>query len=381
MFRFKIKFQDKLTNARIGEVITCRGVYETPIFMPVGTLGSVKALFPEIVAGLGYPIILANTYHLYLRPGVEIIERAGGLHAFINWKGLILTDSGGFQVYSLAPFCEVKDEGIHFRSHLDGSYHFFTPELALAIQLKFNSDIIMVLDTCIPYPSEREKTQILTEITHKWALQSLEFWDKNKKEDKALFGIVQGGMYEDLRQRSAHFISSLPFNGYAIGGLSVGEPLEIRNRMIECALLELPENTPRYLMGVGTPLDILEAIIRGVDMFDCVLPTRNARRGTLYTSQGIISIKNSIYKEDFTPLDPNCDCYTCRNYSKAYLRHLFLSKELLVYSLLTLHNLYFYVKMMERIKKALQKGSIEDLREEFYNKYYRSKEEENAASN
>ncbi|MFN3920859.1 MAG: tRNA guanosine(34) transglycosylase Tgt [Caldimicrobium sp.] len=380
MFKFRVKYQDKKTQARIGEVITCRGVYETPVFMPVGTLGSIKALFPEIVASFGYPIILANTYHLYLRPGVEVIEKAGGLHSFINWKGLILTDSGGFQVYSLAPFCEIKEEGILFRSHIDGSYHFFNPQLVLELQLRLNSDIIMVLDTCIPYPSERENTQKLTEITHKWALQSIEFWEKNKREDKAIFGIVQGGMYEDLRRKSAQFISSLPFNGYAIGGLSVGEPLELRNIMIDCALSELPENSPRYLMGVGTPLDILEAIIRGIDMFDCVLPTRNARRGTLFTSQGILSIRNSLYKEDFTPLDSECECYTCRNYSKAYLRHLFLSKELLVYSLLTLHNLFFYGKIVQRIKKAIQKGTLEELREEFYKKYYKPKEEENAES-
>ncbi len=376
MFRFRIKYQDKKSPARLGEIITCRGVVETPVFMPVGTLGSVKALFPEIVASLGYPIILANTYHLYLRPGVDIVERAGGLHSFINWKGLILTDSGGFQVYSLAPFCEIKETGILFRSHIDGSTHYLTPELVLSIQLSLNSDIMMVLDTCIPYPSDREKTQNLTELTHRWAIQSYEFWIKSKRENKALFGIVQGGMYEDLRRQSASTLASIPFDGYAIGGLSVGEPFELRNKMVECAVSALPEGSPRYLMGVGTPLDILEAVLRGVDMFDCVLPTRNARRGSLFTSQGIISIKNSTFKEDFTPLDPECNCYTCRNYTKAYLRHLFLSKELLVYSLLTLHNLYFYGKILKRIKKALLEGTLKDLREEFFSKYFKSKEEE-----
>ncbi|MFN3504649.1 MAG: tRNA guanosine(34) transglycosylase Tgt [Caldimicrobium sp.] len=380
MLKFRIKFKDKKSFARIGEVITCRGVFETPIFMPVGTLGSVKALFPEIVNSLGFPIILANTYHLYLRPGVEVIEKAGGLHSFINWKGLILTDSGGFQVYSLAPFCEIKNDGILFKSHLDGSSHFFTPEVVLEVQLKLGSDIMMVLDTCIPYPSDSNTTIHLTQLTHQWAEKSYIYWEKNKREDRALFGIIQGGMYENLRKESARFIVSLPFDGYAIGGLSVGEPLELRNRMIETAVEEIPWSLPRYLMGVGTPLDILDAVMRGIDMFDCVLPTRNARRGTLYTSEGIISIKNSCYKEDFTPLDPYCECYTCRHYSKAYLRHLFLSKELLVYSLLSLHNLYFYGKIIQRIKEAIIEGTLQALREEFISKYYRTKEEEDESN-
>lgn len=380
MFKFRIKYKDPSTKARIGEVITCRGVFETPVFMPVGTLATIKALFPEMVAGLGYPLILANTYHLYLRPGLEVIEKAGGLHTFMNWKGLILTDSGGFQVYSLAPFCEIKEEGIKFRSHLDGSIHFFTPSLAIETQLKLNSDILMVLDTCIPYPCNKEKAHELTELTHKWALQSHRFWEKNQKENKALFGIVQGSMYEDLRKKSAAYIAKIPFDGYALGGLSVGEPLELRNKMIEIAISELPEDKPRYLMGVGTPLDLIEAVIRGVDMFDCVLPTRNARRGTIFTSQGLLSIKNSTYKEDFTPLDPQCSCYTCRNYSKAYLRHLFLSKELLVYSLLTLHNLYFYGKIVKSIKKAIKNGTVEALRERLFNLFYKEKEEEHESN-
>lgn len=380
MFKFRIKFEDKRSLARIGEVITCRGVFETPIFMPVGTLGSIKALFPEMVNSLGFPIILANTYHLYLRPGVDVIDKAGGLHSFMNWKGLILTDSGGFQVYSLASFCEIKEDGILFKSHLDGSSHFFSPEAVLDVQLKLRSDIMMVLDTCIPYPSDRKTTLYLTQLTHRWAEQSWIYWLENRKDDRALFGIIQGGMYEDLRKESARFIVNLPFDGYALGGLSVGEPLELRNRMIECAVEEIPYRAPRYLMGVGTPLDILEAVMRGVDMFDCVLPTRNARRGTLYTSEGIVSIKNACYKEDFTPLDPNCECYTCRHYNKAYLRHLFLSKELLVYSLLSLHNLYFYGKIIERIKEAILKGTLHALREEFIAKYYKTKEEEDESN-
>ncbi|MEZ0343969.1 MAG: tRNA guanosine(34) transglycosylase Tgt [Caldimicrobium sp.] len=380
MFQFEILFSDPKTGARIGRIITPRGVIETPVFMPVGTAGSIKALIPEWVASLGYPLILANTYHLLLRPGPDVIEKTGGLHKFMNWKGLILTDSGGFQVYSLSSFRKIKPEGILFKSHIDGTEYFLTPESSLEIQLKLNSDILMVLDTCIPYPSERTETEKLTQLTHEWALKSLEFWEKIKKVGKALFGIVQGGMYDDIRRQSAKFIGELPFNGYAIGGLSVGEPFELRNKMLEIALSELPEKAPRYLMGVGTPLDLVEAVIRGVDMFDCVLPTRNARRGTLFTSQGIISIKNSKYKEDFTPLDPECNCYTCRNYTKAYLRHLFLTKELLIYSLLTLHNLSYYAKIVKQIKEAIKGSTIEKLRENLSLLYQKSQKEDTDGS-
>jgi len=375
MFKFKIIYSDKKTRARLGKLITPRGVVETPVFMPVGTLGSIKALIPEVVSSLGYKIILANTYHLYLRPGPEVIKKAGGLHSFMNWKGLILTDSGGFQVYSLASFRKILSEGILFRSHLDGSEHLLTPKKALDIQLKLNSDILMVLDTCIPYPSEKEETKKLTELTHRWAEESLSYWEACLRESKALFGIVQGGMYEDLRKESAKFIGGLPFQGYAIGGLSVGEPPELRNQMLEVAIDFLPEEAPHYLMGVGTPLDLIEAVIRGVDMFDCVLPTRNARRGSLFTSEGVIAIKNSRYKEDFSPLDPECDCYTCRNYTRAYLRHLFLSKELLVYSLLTLHNLTYYAKIVKNIKRAILEGTLLELRDRLYEKYHKTNKE------
>jgi queuine tRNA-ribosyltransferase len=380
MFSFKLLYSDTQTLARIGQIITPRGLIETPVFMPVGTAGTIKALFPEVVSSLGFPIILANTYHLLLRPGPETIQRAGGLHSFMNWKGLILTDSGGFQVYSLSSFRKILPEGILFKSHLDGREYFLTPELSLDVQLKLNSDILMVLDTCIPYPSNEEETKTLTELTHKWAVKSLEFWEKNKKEGKALFGIIQGGMYENLRLESARFITSLPFNGFALGGLSVGEPFELRNRLIDTAIPEIPEKVPRYLMGVGTPLDLVEAVIRGIDMFDCVLPTRNARRGSLFTSQGIISIKNSRYKEDFTPLDPECNCYTCRNYTKAYLRHLFTAKELLIYSLLTLHNLTYYAKIVKQIKEAIKAGTLQDLREDLFQRYYKNYKEEDDGS-
>lgn len=380
MFKFKILYRDNHSLARFGVIITPRGVIPTPVFMPVGTQGSVKALLPELVAALGYKIILGNTYHLLLRPGPEVIERAGGLHKFMHWKGLILTDSGGFQVYSLSGYRKITDEGILFRSHLDGSEYFLTPEVALDVQLKLNSDILMVLDVCIPYPASREETAKLTELTHRWAERSLNYW-QGKGKGKALFGIIQGGMFEDLRKRSAQFIAEHPFDGLALGGLSVGEPIEIRNAMIEAAIPFLPEDKPRYLMGVGTPLDIVEAVIRGVDMFDCVLPTRNARRGSLFTSQGVISIKRSEFKEDFTPLDPECSCYTCRNYTKAYLRHLFLSKELLAYTLLSLHNLSYYGRIMQEIREAIRRGTLFELRNKLRELYEKQPQEEENGSN
>lgn len=380
MFKFKILYRDNQSLARLGIIITPRGVIPTPVFMPVGTQGSVKALLPELVAALGYKIILGNTYHLLLRPGPEVIERAGGLHKFMHWKGLILTDSGGFQVYSLSGYRKITDEGILFRSHLDGSEYFLTPEVALDVQLKLNSDILMVLDVCIPYPASREETAKLTELTHRWAERSLNYW-KGKGKGKALFGIIQGGMFEDLRKKSAQFIAGHPFDGLALGGLSVGEPMEIRNAMIEAAIPFLPEDKPCYLMGVGTPLDLVEAVIRGVDMFDCVLPTRNARRGSLFTSQGVISIKRSEYKEDFTPLDPECACYTCRNYTKAYLRHLFLSKELLAYTLLSLHNLTYYGRIMQEIREAIRRGTLFELRDKLRELYEKQPQEEENGSN
>ncbi len=377
MFKFKILYTDKKTQARLGQIITSRGLIETPVFMPVGTVGSIKALFPEIVSAMGFRIILSNTYHLYLRPGCEIIKKSGGLHKFMNWPGLILTDSGGFQAYSLASLRKILPEGILFKSPLEGSEHLFTPEKTLEIQLDLNADILMVLDICIPYPCESKEVKELTDLTHLWAERAIEFWEKNRRayEGKALFGIVQGGMEREFRKFSAKHIAQLPFDGYALGGLSVGEPLELRREMVEVALPELPEEAPRYLMGIGTPLDLVEAVKQGIDMFDCVLPTRNARRGTLYTSQGIISIKNSKYKEDFTPLDPNCSCYTCKNYTKAYLRHLFVSKELLVYSLLTIHNLSFYANLIKSIKKAILKGTLDELREEMFKRFNKGLEE------
>jgi len=375
MFSFKVLKRSKKNKARIGILITSRGVVETPVFMPVGTQASIKALDPHTISALGFRIILCNTYHLLLRPGTEIIKKAGGLHKFMNFPWLILTDSGGFQVYSLSPFNKITKEGIIFRSYLDGSEIFLNPEGAILAQCELGSDIMMVLDTCIPYPCDFEKTRELTNLTHHWAERCLESYLSISKPKGVLFGIVQGGMYEDLRSFSARYVSSLPFPGYAIGGLSVGEPSEIRIKMIECAVEHLPEEKPRYLMGVGTPLDIVEAVMQGVDMFDCVLPTRNARRGTLFTSQGYVNIRNSRYKDDFSPLDPACACYTCRNFTKAYLRHLFQAKELLAYTLLTLHNLYYYAKLMERVRLAIYLDSLELIYEELTKLYQKTAEE------
>jgi queuine tRNA-ribosyltransferase len=372
MFRFQILYQSRKTKARIGAIITHRGVIETPVFMPVGTQGTIKAMPPEIVSSLGYEIILSNTYHLYLRPGPDIIQELGGIHKFMNWKKLILTDSGGFQVYSLSQFRKITEEGILFKSHIDGTEHFFSPIITLEIQKKLGSDILMVLDTCIPYPLSYEETENLTELTHKWAVESFEYWQRHKNEKQAVFGIIQGGMYKDLRRYSAKFITSLEFDGYAIGGLSVGEPLEIRNQMTEISLEYMPYNKPRYVMGIGTPLDIIDAVIRGIDMFDCVLPTRNARRGTVFTSKGFLSIKNASFKDDSLPLDPECECYTCRNFSRGYLRHLFHAKELLVYFLLTLHNLFYYAKLMKHIKNAIKTETLENLREEIAQYYLKN---------
>ncbi|WP_297057489.1 tRNA guanosine(34) transglycosylase Tgt [Thermosulfurimonas sp.] len=364
--RFRILVRDERTRARVGRLLTRRGVVETPVFMPVATAASVKAVPPEVVAGLSARILLANTYHLYLRPGPEVIRRSGGLHRFMNWPRAILTDSGGFQVYSLSRFRKIEENGVRFRSHLDGSEHLLTPEKSLAIQADLNSDIRMVLDVCIPYPSSREETRELTRLTHLWAERSRAYWRKHSQPEVLLFGIVQGGMFADLRQESARTLVSMDFDGYAIGGLSVGEPKELMLEMLEASVEVLPEDRPRYLMGVGKPEDILEAVARGVDMFDCVLPTRNARRGTVFTSRGTFHIRNAIFKEDFRPLDPECTCYTCRHFSRAYLRHLFHSGELLIYFLLTVHNLHFYLRFMEEIRQAIRERRLEEFRKNFY---------------
>ncbi len=359
--------KDKRTRARRGRLHTPHGTVEIPVFMPVGTAATVKAMRPEEVSGLGAEIILSNTYHLYLRPGADIVREAGGLHKFMNWDKPILTDSGGFQVFSLGVMRKITEEGASFRSHIDGSQHMISPEKSVEIQNALGSDIIMAFDECIPYPADYEYAKRSTERTSRW----LERCKKAHKDTsrQALFGIMQGGMYEDLRRQSARDIVAMDLPGYAIGGLSVGEPREQMYSILDYATDLLPENKPRYVMGVGTPDHLFEGVERGVDMFDCVLPTRLARNGAAMTSVGRISIKNAKYERDFTPLDHECDCYTCRNYSRAYLRHLFKANEILSSMLLSHHNLYFLVHTMENIRKALEEDRFLEYKQEFYSKY------------
>ncbi len=345
--RYELIKTCKQTGARLGRLHTPHGVIETPIFMPVGTQATVKAMTPEELKDIGSQIILSNTYHLYMRPGHDLIERAGGLHKFMNWDKPILTDSGGFQVFSLGPLRKIKEEGVEFRSHLDGSKHFLSPEKATEIQNALGSDIIMAFDECAPYPADRQYVKNSLERTTRW-LERCKAAHKYP-ERQALFGIVQGGMYKDLREQSAREITAIDLPGYAIGGLSVGEPKEMMYEVLDYTVPLLPEDKPRYLMGVGSPDDLLEGVLRGIDMFDCVLPTRIARNGTAMTSQGKVVVRNASYAEDFTSLDPECDCYTCRNYTKAYLRHLIKCNEILGARLLTIHNLHFLLKLMEKI--------------------------------
>ncbi len=350
-------------RARLGELKTPHGTFETPVFMPVGTQGSVKGITPRELIETGVRIILANTYHLYLRPGHGIVESLGGLHSFMGWQGPILTDSGGFQVYSLSRLSNISEDGVHFQSHLDGSRHFIGPREAMEIQEALGADIIMAFDECVPYPADHDYVLRAVERTTRWARTCLEH---KKRNDQALFGIVQGGMYPDLREKSAGELVEMGFPGYALGGLSVGEDSETRKRVITETIGFLPEHKPVYLMGVGRPEDIIEAVIQGVDMFDCVMPTRNARNGTLFTSRGKISIKNARYAEDREPLDTACDCYTCTHFSRAYLRHLFMARELLAYRLNTLHNLWFYIHLIEGLKTAIKNDQVEDYRRRFY---------------
>ncbi len=367
---FLLKKKDERTRARRGVLRTPHGEVETPVFMPVGTQATVKAMKPETVAGLGHEgahIILSNTYHLYLRPGHELVRKAGGLHKFMNWNGAILTDSGGFQVFSLGELRKITEEGVAFRSYLDGSRHMFTPETSMEIQHALGSDIMMAFDECAPYPSDREYVKESLNLTTRWLKRCKEA--HRNVEEQSLFGIMQGGVYKDLRAESAKQIVDLDLPGYGIGGLSVGEPKEIMyDVMDECVPL-LPEDKPRYLMGVGSPDCLFEGVERGIDMFDCVLPTRVARNGLAFTSVGRVNIKNAQYFDDFTPLDPNCDCYTCRNYSRAYLRHLFKSEEILSSMLLSEHNLHFLVRTMENIRTSIEEDRFLEYKKEFYDSY------------
>lgn len=366
--RYELIKTCKQTGARLGRLHTPHGVIETPIFMPVGTQATVKAMTPEELKDIGSQIILSNTYHLYMRPGHDLIERAGGLHKFMNWDKPILTDSGGFQVFSLGPLRKIKEEGVEFRSHLDGSKHFLSPEKATEIQNALGSDIIMAFDECAPYPADRQYVKNSLERTTRW-LERCKAAHKYP-ERQALFGIVQGGMYKDLREQSAREITAIDLPGYAIGGLSVGEPKEMMYEVLDYTVPLLPEDKPRYLMGVGSPDDLLEGVLRGIDMFDCVLPTRIARNGTAMTSQGKVVVRNASYAEDFTSLDPDCDCYTCRNYTKAYLRHLIKCNEILGARLLTIHNLHFLLKLMENVREAIKEDRLLDYKKDFFEKYY-----------
>lgn len=351
MFEYKIIKQCKQTKARVGVLSTPHGDITTPVFMPVGTQATVKAVLPESLNEMNAQIILANTYHLYLRPGSDVVKKAGGLHKFMNWDKPILTDSGGYQVFSLSDRRKISSDGVMFSSHIDGSKHFFTPEKAVQIQNDLGADIIMVFDECIPYPADYNYAKNSTDITVSWAKRCKE--EHKNTENQALFGIVQGGMYNDLRVDCAKQLSELNFPGYAIGGLSVGEPKEMMYEVIENTKPHVPQDKPFYLMGVGSIDCLLEGVIRGVDMFDCVMQTRMSRNGAAITKNGRINLKNAQYKEDFSPLEKDCGCYVCKNYTKAYLRHLVKAEEILASMLLSYHNLYYTIKIMEGLKDAI----------------------------
>lgn len=366
MLHFTVTCQDNETSARLGRLKLTHGEVETPIFMPVGTQATVKTLTPEELGDIGAGIILSNTYHLYLRPGEDLIEKAGGLHKFMNWKGNILTDSGGFQVFSLSKLRKITDEGVEFRSHIDGSRHFLTPERVMEIEQRLGADIAMCFDECAPYPCSYEEALNSVERTSNWAGRCRE---AHKREDQALFGIIQGNVFPDLREKSARYLVAMDFPGYAIGGLSVGEPKEKMYEILEITHQLLPRDKPRYLMGVGEPEDLVEGVKRGVDMFDCVLPTRLARHGTAYTHQGKITVRNAAYAEDFSPIDNKCDCYVCKNYTRAYLRHLIKAEEILAARLLSYHNIYFLVRLMENIRSAIRKGDFASFYHKFFQQY------------
>jgi len=354
--------------ARAGRLSTPHGVVETPAFMPVGTQGSVKSLTPEDLRQIGTQILLANTYHLFLRPGHRVIAELGGLHHFMAWEGPILTDSGGFQVYSLASLGKVTEEGVRFRSHLDGAEHLLTPELSVEIQQVLGADIIHPLDECLAHPAPRAQTEASLALTLRWTARAKAAHSRGDGR-QAMFGIVQGGGYEDVRRRAVEETCALEFDGYAIGGLAVGEPKPLMLDLLEFTAALLPKDRPRYLMGVGTPPDLLDAVASGVDLFDCVLPTRNARNGQLFTAAGALTIKQARYATDPRPADEGCACYTCRTFSRAYLRHLFAARELLAYRLLSLHNLHFYLALMAEMRVAIQAGTFQTLRARFLARY------------
>jgi len=359
---FKVIHQCASGGARRGEVTTAHGRFETPVFMPVGTQGSVKALSPQDLEQAEVGILLANTYHLYLRPGHGLIERLGGLHRFMSWEGAILTDSGGYQVYSLSKLRKISEEGVTFQSHVDGSTHFIGPREAMEIQKALGADVIMAFDECAPFPADYDYVRNSVRLTSQWARVCIEC---THGDSQALFGIVQGGMHPELRAQSAREIVAMGFDGYALGGLSVGEDRATRQKVVQETVPFLPADKPRYLMGVGKPEDILDGVAAGIDMFDCVLPTRNARNGALFTRLGPLAIKNACYAEDDRPVDEGCSCYTCTHFSRAYLRHLFMAKELLAYRLNTIHNLHYYMGLMTEIREAIREDRFAAFRAVF----------------
>ncbi len=357
----------KQSGARLGRVNTPHGSFETPVFMPVGTQASVKGMSPDELKTIEANIILSNTYHLFLRPGTELVREAGGLHGFMNWDRSILTDSGGFQVFSLSDLRNIKEEGVTFRSHIDGSKKFLSPELSIKAQNDLGADIIMAFDECAPYPCEYDYAKKSMEMTTRWAKRCKEA--HQRPHDQALFGIVQGSVYKDLRVESAKQITDLDLPGYAVGGLSVGEPGEVMNEMLEYTVPYLPKDKPRYLMGVGSPDYLIDGAIRGIDMFDCVLPTRIGRNGTIFTSKGRVIIRDAKYARDFSPMDEACDCYACRNFTRAYVRHLFKTGELLGLRLATWHNLRFLIRLMQDVRQAIRDDRLLDFRKETFEKF------------
>ena len=369
---FEVLKKCKHKDARIGRIVTAHGVINTPVFIPVGTQGTVKTLSPKELEEAGVEMVLSNTYYLFLRPGVEIIEKAGGLHKFMGWDRPIISDSGGYQVFSLADRRKISREGVEFHSHIDGAKHFLSPEKIIEIQISLASDIIMCFDECTPYPCEKDYAQQSMELTLEWARRcKKEFCDRRSSPDSQwLFGIIQGGMRKDLRKRSTEETIEIGFEGYAIGGLSVGEPRDLRNEILEFTMPLLPEDKPRYLMGVGEPQELWEAVEKGIDMFDCAMPTRNARNGQVLTSRGKVVIKNAQYKDDFGPLDPECECYTCSHFSRAYLCHLFRAGEILALRLNTLHNIHYMVKLFKQIRQAIEEDRYEKAKREFLRKWH-----------
>jgi len=363
---YELVAEDRKTGARAGLLHMPHGVFKTPMFMPVGTQATVKTVTPEELEEMGAQIILSNTYHLFLRPGTELIHEAGELHRFMNWNKGILTDSGGFQVFSLGAMRKITEEGVYFRSFLDGSKQFLSPEISIRAQEDLGSDIAMAFDECIPYPADYEYARKSTERTTRWAKRCIK---AHQRTDRGIFGIIQGGMYKDLRKQSAMEISSLPFDGVAVGGLSVGEPHDLMYDILEETTQWMPKGKARYLMGVGTPDCLVEGVARGVDMFDCVFPTRVARNGMAMIHTGRMNMKNKQYERDFRPIEESCGCYTCRNYTRAYIRHLYKSEELLAFRLVTIHNLYFLLQFMRDMREAIVQGNFSKFREHFMEHY------------